>query len=60
MTQRIVLGSKLKSFGYQNIVVESKDGDSASLVINARVFPGEAAIALVNELEKRGVSVTLT
>jgi hypothetical protein len=60
LAQRIVFGSKLKSFGYQNIVVESKDRDSASLVINARVFPEEAAKTLLNELGKRGVSVTLT
>jgi hypothetical protein len=50
----------IESFGYQTIVVESKDGDSASFVINAQVLPKKETIALFNELGKRGVSVNLT
>ena len=39
--RRIEVGSKMRSAGYQTIVVELKPKSASSVVLNARVFPQE-------------------
>lgn len=55
--RRIALGSKLRSTGYQSIIIELKGDSASSVVMNARVFPEEGLKTIFNNLASRGIPV---
>jgi uncharacterized protein (UPF0332 family) len=58
-TKCVELSSRVRSTGYQALVVESRSDSASSLLINARVFLDSDTKALLKELERRGVSVSI-